>query len=290
MALIVIKVISCAFLIGVILAAPSGSPELQKQVLEKWFREFQEISATFDKDVLTKFAAEKGFHAKGRPSSSSTTSTSTTTSTTPKPNPIAVTLTSGLEQEEDGLSPFFPSSQVSFGPVRIRYVMRTSSFPFSQMSDLTSMEESQATGTVKKDNPIDHGLEDMTMSRMLRKLILNDEEDDGPDGTIPSDSMEMIGALKPLEDGIRGGSPSHGVPALDSQIKVDTQEWLSELLGGPPAEFQPSSSSSTSTTTTTTTSTTPAPTTEAAMAAEPEHKNWNPFTKQGFQRIFRFAF
>lgn len=284
MAFLVIKLLSLICLIGLTSSAPSSS-QRQKQILEKWFREFNEISATFDKDVVAQFAAEKGFHVKATSISTTiSTTTTTTTSTTPKPNQrISIPLSSGLEREDDGLSPILSAFRnAAFGPMRVRFMMRTSSFPGieSLSEDITATEspapeEVQTTGTVKKDNPLDQSFEDMAMSRLLRRLILPDKDEEGTEG----DHMDMIGGFKRLEDMISSGFPA-SAPAVESQ------EWMSESVEKPAKTASPSSTTTTSTTTTATTSE-GAPTTESV---DDDYKNWNPFTKQGFRRIFRFVF
>lgn len=284
MASLVIRVISIACLIGLAVAALSPSQQHQKKILEKWFHEFQEISATFDRDVLTQFAAEKGFHVKGTTSTTSTTTTTTTTSTTPKPKPLAVTLSSGL-RGEDGMSPFFPSpSQLAFGPIRI--TMRTSSFPFS---DPPMIDFPRGSMNQEQDADMERAFDELHKREMPNwmKLMHPEEEDDASDGTASGDRLPTMAPFKPMDEGKSGGSGNGGLPApapgLDSLIPIDSQQWLSELLGET-SDPLPSSSSTTSTTTTT-----PAPLAVTSTDG-PENKNWNPFSKQGFRRIFRFAF
>lgn len=222
-----------------------SSPDLQRRILEKWYREFSEISQDFDKEVLKGFAADKGFHMKA------TTSTSTTTTTTTeKPAPVV----SDLERESDPL-PLSPYSHM-FGPVRIRYFVKSTSLnPISeQVSESGSWEQQPHAGIVKKDQPQEQ--DNDFVPRLLARLLFPESEDD--ESTFQSDDISK--SLEDLPDS------SHS-------------NWMS-------ISSKDGTTTSSSTTTTTTTSTvapsTGLPTTESS-------RSWNPFTKQGFRRIFHFG-
>ena len=281
MAFLEIKVIFLASIVGLISATFSPpSPQLQRQILDKWYREFQEISSSFDKDVLEKFAQDKGFQRKTAGAAVPVTlaSTSTTSSSsTRKPAPTAMTKAAGIEREDESLA-LMPASRVSIGPVRIRYIMRTGSYPWTQAAAV----DEPASGSVKRDNPLGHAIEDLGMSRFLRRLIDPEdgsEDDDGAD-SYASDHQE------PQRTPFSFSSPERQPPVF----KDDSVDWLSQLFGDQSEPRLATSSSSSTTSTTTTTTTTTSTTTTAPTPAADLPKTWNPFTKQGFRRIFRFAF
>jgi hypothetical protein len=145
-------------------------------------------------------------------------------------------------------------------------------------------DSGSSSGSVKKDNPLDQAFEDLSMSRMLRRLIFPDQEEDH--------SGAGFGENEELVSGVRFAGDASSSGSGDSTA-FQSQDWMSDLMMSDGSDSDRSSSTSsttsTTTTTTTTTSTTPAPT-PAAAPEERDHKTWNPFTKQGFRRIFRFAF